>query len=375
LAVENYGYIAGIQVLNSTSIEVYSHYSNLDPNFAAITTMTDLLPFRDGDTPWALYQAMSDLVANHLDAWSAEVAATTHLPQLTLIGEGANGNPADITNLEHYLSTRASESFIPPGLTQLQTITGVPIMNSTYAAASYRDADNFLTAYGNGLIGWGPFYISNFQAATTPNYADLVANPNFHLTPALLGADLFSAAARISVSATIPSTVSAGSSISFATLQTPVGQKVATPLSGVNMTIQLINSNGVVVNQAKLLSGSGGSASYTVPSVPLGAYTIIVYASTATQSITVPTTFSTTILAPTTGSSTTSTSGTGTQTTATSTTTSSAAPVTSSAELEIIAGIVVVIIIIAAVVLFVRRRPSAPATSSTTTTTTTSTNP
>ncbi len=357
--------IVGLKLVNSTTIQVYSNYIFEDPNYAAIITMQDIVPSAIYSMPWTTYVAMSDVVGSGAYAWTAAGAVSHHNTQLTLVASGQNGAQADVTALKNDLTARASQDFLPGPINQLQTLTGVTMVTPGTQAAMYTDAANFIGKYDNAIIGNGPYFISNFQATTTPNFAILSVNPNYGLggpgSP-YLPAAMFTTAAEISVSTTVPATVTPGTTIPITTLSTPLGSRVGTPTSGVNLTIQLISGTNIV-NQAKLVSGAGGSASYTIPTVSAGAYTITIYADSANSTIIRPQTYSTTILGPVTSTSTTvPTSVSSTTTSGTSTTsTTTAAPSVSNADLEIIAGIVVVIIIIAAVVLFVRRRP-APAT-------------
>ncbi len=321
-----------------------------------------------------MYQAMSDLVTAHDDVWSATTAAKTGLPQLTLAPSGANGNPKDISNLVTDLSTRASQAYVPAQLSQLETLTGVQIINSSGVAKAYTEASNFIKTYQNGFIGFGPYYVSAYQAATTPNYAILTANPNFKLGPYLLP-QLFAPASQISVSTTIPSILTEGSTVPMTTLSTLLGQKVATPQSNVKVVVQLVNSSAVV-NQQTIISGANGSLTYTVPTVPPGAYSLTIYASSANSTIIVPSTYTATLVSATNTSSTNSTtvsvstgsSSTGSATASSSSTSSGTSSVSSTASSSstssgglpvstlTLAAVVIVIVIIAGVAVVVLRR-------------------
>jgi peptide/nickel transport system substrate-binding protein len=365
--------IVGLRLLNSTAFEVYSNYYFEDPTFAALTTIGDMLPTAIWQMPWTEYVAMSDVVGSGAYSWTAAGATAHHNTQLTLVASGPNGAQADVNAIKSDLMTRAGQNYLPSSLAELQAISGVTLISAGTEGAGYTDAANFITATGNtnAIIGDGPYYISNWQATTTPNFAVLSPNPDFKIAPYLNPA-LFTTAASISVSATVPATVTVGTAIPLTTLSTPLGSKVGTPQAGVNLTIQLV-SGTTVASETKLFSGAGGAATYTVPNVATGSYTLVVYANSNISAIIRPQTYSTTILGPsssttssvvTTSASTSVTTSSGASTsvttTTTTTTTSTAA---SNTDLEVVAAIVVVIIIIAAVVLFVRRRPApAPAT-------------
>ncbi|MHB8568416.1 MAG: hypothetical protein ACYC7D_15585 [Nitrososphaerales archaeon] len=371
-----FGTIVGMKILNSTSLELFSHYYFFDPNQAAITAVSNLAPYRDPGMPWTMYQAMADLVAAKDDAWAAATAAAEGIPQLTLVAQGANGNPKDISNLAADLNTRASQAYIPAQISQLESLTGVTFSGLSNVAQSYTRAATFLNTYNNGFIGYGPYYVSTFQAATTPNYAVLTANPNFKLGSYILP-QLFSPASQISVSTTIPSVIQEGSTIAMTTLSTPIGQRVATPQAGVTVVVQLVNSTAVV-NQETLTSGANGSLTYTVPSsVPTGAYSITIYASSGNSTIIVPSTYTATIVSAvtttstssssvsstssstgsTTVSSTSSSTSTGGSSTSTSSTSSSSSTSSGlSGTTLTLAAVVIVIIIIAGVAVVVMRR-------------------
>lgn len=353
--------VLGIKILNSTAIELFSSYFFFDPVEAVMTAVSNITPFRNPGMPWTMYQAMSDLVASHKDAWAQTTAKKEGLPWLTLVGSGTNGNPTDISNLANDLNTRASQNFIPGTLSQIQSVDGgVSVFPSGYsAAAEFTDANKFITVTTgntNALIGYGPFFVKSYQASSTPNYATLNANPNFKLSP-YLAPQLFASATVISVSTTVPTTVTPGTSIPITTISTPIGQKTGSPQSGANVVVQLVG-NTSVVSQTKLVSGTGGVANYVVPNVAPGPYTLVVYANSVNSSMLVPYVYSTTIVTAISSSSSSSSSSTSSSSSGTSTTSSTTGiPLTTVA---IVAGVVIVIIIAATVVLFLRRKPPTP---------------
>ncbi len=342
--------ILGIQVLNSTAVKVYSSYFFFDPNVAATTVLSYLTPFRNYGMPWTMYVAMSDLVATGKDAWTQTTASTKGIPWLTLAGSGANGNPTDIANLQSDLATRAGQAYVPAQLTSLEAKTGVTFNGLTSAATSYTDAKTFLATYNNGFIGYGPYYLSTFSGAS-PQYAVLTLNPNWHLTPYLDPA-LFATPTVTSVSVTVPATVSPGDTITMTALSTVIGQTTANPQANVNLVVQLVNSTAVV-SQSKLTSGAGGSASFTVPSVAAGAYTLTIYASSSNSTEIIPQSYSLIL-----SSSTSSSSSSASSTTSTSSGHSSTTSTTSSSNttLYLAAGIIVIVIVLAAAVLLMRRK-------------------
>ncbi len=345
--------ITGFKMINSTAFTLYSSYYFFDPVEQVMTAVSNIAPYRDGQMPWTMYQAMSDLVAAKDDAWSAVTAAADGIPQLTLVGSGPNGSPTDIANLISDLQARAKENYVPSSLTQLQKLSGVSL-GLTSTGAAFTDAANFMKEYGNGLISYGPFYVSTFQASSTPNYAVLTANPYYKLTP-YLATQLFAPATRISVSTTVPSTVQPGSSIELTSLSTPIGQTTATPTSGVNIVAQFVSSTSVVA-QVTLTTGADGTADLVVPqSLPLGSYTLTVYASSPTSTMIIPQSYSVLVISSTTSkTSFTSTAVTPPTSSLTSTSTSSSTYTTD------IAVAAVVVIVIAALAVLVTRRRGAP---------------
>jgi peptide/nickel transport system substrate-binding protein len=345
--------IKGFRVLNSTSIELYSSYFFVDPAEAVQTTVGNFAPMRDVQFPWTMWVAMSKQIRGQggTNVWAASQANST-FPELTLVGNGAEGSSTDIANIATSLGTLSSAGYVPAQLTTLSAMFPNDGIAPTGAQATtrYNDAKTFITTTvgsSNALIGLGPMYLSAWSATTTPYTATLTANPNFHLGP-YLDPRLFATAGVISVSTTVPTTVSIGNTIPMQTLLTPLGSSTAAAQSGVNVTVQLVNSTSVV-SQSRFLSGANGDINYTVPSVPLGSYSVIVYASSVNDTIIIPQTYSTLVAAPSSSSSSTTTSSSSTSTTTPISTTT----------LEIIAAVVVVVVIAAAVALFLRRRPAA----------------
>lgn len=349
--------IAGVRVLNSTAIEVYSKYYFTDPVLDVLTSLGFLYGgyTRDYSLPWTVYVAMSDLVGRGLDSWTQTGSISKGIPWLSLIGSGANGEA--LTNLTNDLVARAAQGSLPNQISQLEHLTGVTIANSSTVGSSFTDAANFIRAYGNALIGDGPFYVSDFSSSTSPSFAILTANANYNLAP-YLNPNIFSpSATRISISGTVLPTVTVGSSLSFVALATPLDGKIASPESGADLVVQLLNG-ATIVNQVSLVTGSGGAANYNIPSVPLGAYTLIVYASSPNSTFVDPQSYATSIVAPSPGTSLTTAASTSTARSS-STTSISSQPVVPSVPgpgtLEVIAIIVLVVILIAAAVLFFRR--------------------
>lgn len=336
--------IAGLKVLNSTSIELYGNYFFPDPTYAALSTVGDLIPFRNGIAPWQLYVAMADTVGSGKAAWTDNTGVAKGIDWLSLV------NPADLANIKSALSTRLGTSFVPAQLTALQTSSGVTLggLDTTSANAGYTAASTFITNNGNGIIGDGPFYISTFQHSTTPYYAVLTKNPGFALGP-YLDPSLFATASVDSVTGTVPTTIHAGSTINLTAISTPVGSTNGTATQGIDVTVQFIGATGIAY-QASLVSGTGGAVTITVPAtLTPGIYTVNIYSDSSTSSEIIPLSTSVTLLGP-------ATSTTNTSTTTTSSSSSSSSLATT---LEIIAAIVVVLVVVGAAVLFMRRRPKA----------------
>ncbi len=342
--------IIGFKIINSTSFTLYSNYYFFDPAQAVITAVGNIVPYGKAEMPWTMYQAMNDLVVAKDDAYSAAEAAAKGIPQLTLIGSGPNGSPTDISDLITDLQTRTGQNYVPSSLVQLQTLTEISF-GLTNTESALTDAANFIKTNENGLISYGPFYVSTFEASTTPNYAVLTANPSYALTPYLLP-KLFAQAAVISVSTTVPPIIKVGSSILLTALARIIGQTTATLQPGANIVVQFVNTTSVVA-QIKLTTGSSGTASLVIPaSLPPGAYMLTFYASSTNSTIIIPQIYSIEALAVT--YPTTSTSTTASPTFTFSTT----SPTSSSGTIDLAVVAVVVIIILVMTVMVRRRRSS-----------------
>jgi len=387
--------ILGFQIINSTSMTVYSSYYYPDYNFAALSdaTLAPVLGNRlpGGDMmPWQLYQAMANVVAEGKAAWSTSAATAKSIDWLNLV------SPTDVASISTQLTTMASQSFIPRQLTQLQNLTGVNMTTPSQAAAGYSALSSFISKYGNAVVSDGPYVISQWQTSTTPNYAILTKNPYF--TASIITSALFAPATTITTTGTIPSVLSAGSSFNVTALSTLIGTNQTTPQSGVNLVVQIVG-NTSVVSQTSTISGSNGQATITIPStVPSGTYTLIVYGSSSASTLINPFETSITLVSPTTTSSSSSTTSSSSVTTSVqsvtnttsssssittstppptstsssvspsssiSTTTTSSSTTSSSNNSAILeaAAVVVVIIIVVAAVIALRRRGGSSTTS------------
>lgn len=384
--------IMGFQIINSTSMTVYSTYYYPDYNFAALSdaTLAPVLGNRlpgGSMMPWELYQAMANVVASGKAAWSSSAATAKSIDWLNLV------SPTDLGYISSQLSTLASESYVPPQLTQIQNMTGVNMTTPSEAAAGYSAISAFITKYGNAVISDGPYVISQWQTTTTPNYAVLTQNPYF--SSSVIPAALFAPATTITTTGTIPSLVPAGSTFNITALSTLIGTNQTTPQAGVNVVVQIVG-NSSVLSQTSTVTGSDGQATITVPSsIPSGTYTLIVYGSSSASTLIDPFEASITVIAATSSSSaTTSTTSTSvtisatttitsssSSTTSTYTSSSSTAPPTSTSTtttsssssstssstsssstttLEVAAVVVVIIIIVGAVVALRRRGGGSP---------------
>jgi len=301
--------VLGLQIVNSTSIKVYSTFYYPDQFFSGINAAGALFALTpttraDGMVPWQLYAGMANLVATGKDAWSSSTATEKNLPWLSIV------NPTDVANLKTTLTTYASSSYIPPEFASLQTLTGTTLVTAQSAAAGYSAAVTFINTYGHADIGDGPFILSAYSPTTSPAYATFTRNTAFNW-----GDQLSSVAAAspvlLSQSASIPGIISPGQQISVTALQTPDGSKTSSPVAGANVTMQLI-SNGAVSYQMSTLSNSQGIASFTVPTnLPLGSYIISLYTASAASTLFNPLTQSVELSA---ASATTTTSSTNTST-------------------------------------------------------------
>jgi peptide/nickel transport system substrate-binding protein len=312
--------VLGFQIVNSTSIEVYSTFYYPDQYYAGQNAAGALFAFTpdtgaQGMLPWQVYFGMTSLVSSGKDAWSSATATSKNLPQLSLV------NPSDVSNIQAALTSDASASTIPPEFASLQSLTGVSLVTTQSADAGYNAAVNFIKQYGNGVIGNGPFILSQYSTSTSPAFAVLTKNPAFdwgnQMSPQL-GAE----PVLLSQQATIPAILQPGDTITATALQTTDGSKQAAPVAGANVTLQLI-TNGAIAYQNSQTSASGGGVTFTLPaSLPLGAYIVTLWTSSAASTLYNPLTQAVELEAASaaTSSSTTSTS--------TPTTTTSSAPST-----------------------------------------------
>ena len=103
----SYSQVEGIQVLNSTSVRIWTTNTFFpDSNLAAQGAINDVLSPLGyagytnglGYTPWQVYYAMSQVVTNKQAAWSTATATTKGIPWLSLI------NPTDVANVKAALT-------------------------------------------------------------------------------------------------------------------------------------------------------------------------------------------------------------------------------------------------------------------------------
>ncbi|MEM4137980.1 MAG: carboxypeptidase-like regulatory domain-containing protein [Sulfolobaceae archaeon] len=161
-----------------------------------------------------------------------------------------------------------------------------------------------------------------------------------------------------SISISIPSVISAGSSISGKVLQTLMGSSTSSPAPNVTVVIQ-ITSAGKVLSTLITNTGSDGSFSLKIPSqLPAGRYNLIMYAYTQDSVLVYPYMYSTIVTPPPTTTMTTTT----TLPTTTTLTTPPSLPTTTTTSAgggistSIIIAVVVIIIIIIIAVILLRRR-------------------
>ncbi|MDG7021607.1 MAG: hypothetical protein JRN23_06715, partial [Nitrososphaerota archaeon] len=270
--------VVGFQILNSTSVEVYSTYYYPDTYFAGENAVGALFAFTpttgaQGMLPWQVYAGMANLVANGKDAWSTSSATSKQLPWLSLV------NPTDVSNLESALSSYASSSYVPPEFASLQSLTGTTLVTPSAAASGYTAAVAFMTKYGTGLIGNGPFILTQYSSSTSPAFAILTKNPAFTWGD-LMAPQLGVAPTLVSQTAQIPGIMGPGQSFTVTALQTTEGNRTTAPVAGANVTLQLI-ANGSIEYQTSATSGSSGTVTFTIPaSTALGSYIVSLWTST-----------------------------------------------------------------------------------------------
>ncbi|MCG2891171.1 MAG: ABC transporter substrate-binding protein [Acidilobus sp.] len=373
--------ILGFRIINSTAIEIWSNNWWFDPTVAALGTIADFigpLGYAEpggGMMPWPLYVAMSQVVAHGLAAWSRGVASEEQVHWLDLV------NPTDVGNILKFLQQDAASAYIPAGLLQVQQLSGVQLVNSTFATQAYQDAINYINTYGNAVIGEGPFMLVSYQP---PQYAKLVRNPYFNVSiPSILAVPpiIYSVHLNLPLLGMVP----AGGTLTGTVYGTVDGTNQTSTQSGVFVIAQFVSPEGAVLAQENVTSGADGSFTLTVPkSLTPGSYYVVLYAYTPdnillnpakyTITVTPVTTTTTTTTTPTTTTTTTTTSlptvptisitssiATTTTTTTTTTpiiTTTTTTPVKppSVSTTLVVTAVVVVIVIIAAVALLARRK-------------------
>ena len=359
LYTAEYSQVQGIKVINSTSLEIWTSSTFFpDSNLAAISAIGDvLMPLGYagqtngmGMTPWQMYYAMGQVVANGQSAWSTATATKKSVSWLSLI------NPTDVANVKAALTSAGST--IPPEIIQLQTLTGQSWVTSATALAGYQAAISFINTNGNAVISDGPFYISQYSASTSPAF--LVMKPNTGFKAGSIGnPNLFAPAVVLTAQATIPPVLSSGGSFSISVLQTPDGapSTQSTPASNASVIVQLV-SNGAIKFSGTYTTTSSGTVSVQLPAtLPAGSYLLSIYPQSTTSKLVKPVVVSLTLTAATVTTSSSTTGSSTTPTTSSSTTgssTTTTAP--SSTNYTLIAGAVVVVIIIAGVAAYMLRR-------------------
>jgi len=375
--------ILGFQVINSTAIEIWSNNWWFDPTVAALGTISDFLgPLGyaepgGGMMPWALYVAMAQVVAHVEAAWSSATATSEEVDWLNLV------SPTDVGHILSFLEQDNATGYIPEGLLEVQQLSGVPLVNATFAHEAYTDAISYINAYGNAVIGEGPFMLVAYQPG---QYAKLVRNPYFNVSvPSVLA--LSPVIYSIHLNLPLLGMVPAGGTLTGTVYGTVDGTNQTAPQSGVFVIAQFVSPEGAVLAQENVTSGTDGSFTLTVPkSLTPGSYYVVLYAytpdnillypskytitvtpvttttTTTTTTTSTTTTTTTTTSLPTvptvsvTSSITTTTTTTTTSTTTTTTTTTTPVKPPSISTTLVVAAVVVVIVIIAAVALLARRR-------------------
>lgn len=315
--------VLGFQIVNSTSLEIWTTFYYPDSFFAAQNAVGGFLTpsvqtRADGQLPWVIYAGMANLVAGGKDAWSSSTSTANNLPWLSLT------NPTDVTNLKAVLTTYASQSYIPPEFASLQSLTGTTLITPAQAATAYNDAVTFIGKYGHGIIGDGPFILSTYSPSTSPAYATFTKNPSYNWPTAMQAA---AAAPPVIVNqqVTVPGILNLGQTFNVTALQTPVGGTSSAPVANANVTVQLI-ANGSIAYQSHVLTNSQGVATITVPTtLSPGGYTITIWTANSASELYNPLTQSVQLVAATSTTSTSTSTGTG----STGTTSTTTTPITS----------------------------------------------
>ena len=344
--------VVGLQIINSTSVDVYSTFYYPDQYYAGINAAGALFAFTpttgaQGILPWQDYAGMANLVANGKDAWSTSGADHKSLPWLSLV------NPTDVSNLKAALSTYATSSYVPPEFASLQTLTGVSLVSSASAAAGYNAAVTFIGKYGTGIIGNGPFILTSYSPSTSPAYAVLTKNTAFTWGD-LMSPDLGATPVLLIQEAQIPSVVTPGQTITVTALQTVEGSTTTSPAPGATVTLQLI-ANGAVAFQSNYTASSAGTVSVTIPStLAPGTYVLSIYTATSGSTLYNPLTETIQLSAATT---TTAASTTSSATTSTTPPTTSSTSSSTSLSPAVLGGVMIVAVVVAsAIVLGSNRR-------------------
>lgn len=275
--------LLGFSIINSTAIEEYTTFYYPDQYYAGVNAGGAIFAFTvstrgQAMTPWEMYAGMADLVATGKDAWSSAASTADNLPWLSMV------NPTDVSNMESVLTSYASQAYIPPEFASLQALTGVTLVNASAAAQGYTAAVNFMQKYGNGMIGNGPYILTQYSPSTSPAYLVLTKNPSFdwgNQIPAVAAQP----AVLLNQEANIPGILSPGQTITVTALEHPDGSTTSSTAAGANVTLQMISGSSVAY-QTSMSTNSQGQAVFTIPtSLPLGAYTVAVWTSTSSSDL------------------------------------------------------------------------------------------
>ena len=321
-AVFGFGWstVLGFSLVNSTSIELYTTFYYPDSYYAGVSVGGSLLSFTtttgaQGMLPWQVYAGMAKLVSSGKDAWSTSAASSDNLPWLSLV------SPSDVSNLQAALSSYASSSYVPPEFASLQTLTGVSLVTPASAAAGYNAAVSFIGKYGTGIIGNGPYILTQYSASTSPAFLVLTKNAAFTWGN-LMAPQLGAAPVLLSQQAQIPPVVNPGQSITVTALQTLEGSTTTSAAPGATVTLQLI-ANGAIAYQANATANSAGQVTFKVPStLAVGTYTLSLYTASSGSTLYNPLTETIQLAAATTTTSTSPSTTTSTSSTSTSSSTS-----------------------------------------------------
>jgi peptide/nickel transport system substrate-binding protein len=339
--------VVAFRLLNATSFEVYSDSFYPDSLFDAENAVGSFIAFPAPQalTPWQMYAGIASVVSSGKAAWSTAAATEKNVDWFSEV------NPADLANLKAALSTYAGTGYVPPELLQLQSISGIRLVSQQNATAGFTAAVDFINQYGNGVIGNGPYILSQYSPSTSPAFLVLTKNPAFDWGN-IASPQLAAPAVILSQQAIVPPLFSPGQNLTVDALQTPEGTTQASPAPGATVTVQLV-ADGKIAYRGSFTTNSAGQAAVHIPSsVAPGTYDVVIYTSSPTSTLLNPLTQTITL----TPAGTTTPTPTASPTAVPTSSASAVAPSSSGTPITYLAAAVVLVVIVVAVAFALRRR-------------------